>query len=130
MPYFTRHRGGARVSQSPQWRDNRPMAQKYELVVRAASALIDGRFRSAELGIDAGLITCISDSPLEGDRVIMLADDEVLIPGIVDTHVHVNEPGRTEWEGFASATRAASPPDRVAGRALPSRPTPSRSNWA
>ncbi len=36
-----------------------------------------------------------------------LADDEVLIPGLVDTHVHVNEPGRTEWEGFASATRAA-----------------------
>ena len=37
----------------------------------------------------------------------MLADDEVLLPGLVDTHVHVNEPGRTEWEGFASATRAA-----------------------
>src|SRR6195952_508039 len=36
-----------------------------------------------------------------------LSGDEVLIPGIVDTHVHVNEPGRTEWEGFASATRAA-----------------------
>ena len=34
-------------------------------------------------------------------------DDEVLLPGIVDTHVHVNEPGRTEWEGFRSATRAA-----------------------
>ena len=33
--------------------------------------------------------------------------DEVLLPGLVDTHVHVNEPGRTEWEGFASATRAA-----------------------
>jgi len=30
-----------------------------------------------------------------------------LLPGLVDTHVHVNEPGRTEWEGFASATRAA-----------------------
>ena len=29
------------------------------------------------------------------------------MPGVVDTHVHVNEPGRTEWEGFASATRAA-----------------------
>ena len=28
-------------------------------------------------------------------------------PGLVDTHVHVNEPGRTQWEGFASATRAA-----------------------
>jgi allantoinase len=33
--------------------------------------------------------------------------DSVLMPGIVDTHVHVNEPGRTEWEGFETATRAA-----------------------
>jgi allantoinase len=31
--------------------------------------------------------------------VIELADDEILLPGLVDTHVHVNEPGRTEWEG-------------------------------
>ncbi len=31
----------------------------------------------------------------------------MLLPGVVDTHVHVNEPGRTEWEGFATATRAA-----------------------
>jgi allantoinase len=34
-------------------------------------------------------------------------DDQVLLPGLVDTHVHVNEPGRAEWEGFASATKAA-----------------------
>src|SRR5439155_18074762 len=33
--------------------------------------------------------------------------DLALLPGLVDTHVHVNEPGRTSWEGFASATRAA-----------------------
>ena len=33
--------------------------------------------------------------------------DRVLAPGLVDTHVHINEPGRTEWEGFATATRAA-----------------------
>jgi allantoinase len=42
-----------------------------------------------------------------GADVIEVADDEVLLPGLVDTHVHVNEPGRTEWEGFESATRAA-----------------------
>ncbi|HUC24785.1 MAG TPA: allantoinase AllB [Streptosporangiaceae bacterium] len=36
-----------------------------------------------------------------------LAGDEVLLPGLVDSHVHVNEPGRTHWEGFATATRAA-----------------------
>src|SRR3954469_14617762 len=33
--------------------------------------------------------------------------DLVLMPGVVDSHVHVNEPGRTEWEGFTTATRAA-----------------------
>jgi allantoinase len=35
------------------------------------------------------------------------AGDSVVMPGLVDTHVHINEPGRTEWEGFESATRAA-----------------------
>ena len=35
------------------------------------------------------------------------AHDAVIMPGLVDTHVHVNEPGRTAWEGFESATRAA-----------------------
>jgi allantoinase len=35
------------------------------------------------------------------------AGSQVIMPGIVDTHVHVNEPGRTEWEGFESATRSA-----------------------
>jgi allantoinase len=43
----------------------------------------------------------------QGTQVIELAEDEVLLPGLVDTHVHVNEPGRTEWEGFATATAAA-----------------------
>ncbi|MEI2714999.1 MAG: allantoinase AllB [Nocardioides sp.] len=46
-------------------------------------------------------------SAVSKPQIITLRDDEVLIPGLVDTHVHVNEPGRTEWEGFASATRAA-----------------------
>jgi len=46
-------------------------------------------------------------SELAAASTVELADDETLIPGLVDTHEHVNEPGRTEWEGFASATRAA-----------------------
>jgi allantoinase len=46
------------------------------------------------------------DARLGADRTIDLGDLP-LLPGLVDSHVHVNEPGRTEWEGFASATRAA-----------------------
>src|SRR5512139_333328 len=47
------------------------------------------------------------DADLDAPEVVELGDDEVLLPGLVDTHVHVNEPGRTAWEGFATATRAA-----------------------
>ena len=46
-----------------------------------------------------------ADGALDGE---LLDVGELLVsPGIVDCHVHINEPGRTEWEGFASATRAA-----------------------
>jgi allantoinase len=81
--------------------------ERYELVVRATSVLIDGVFRAADIGITDGRIAAISAESLDGDEIVTLADDEVLIPGIVDTHVHINEPGRTEWEGFATATAAA-----------------------
>ena len=56
-----------------------------------------------------GVIAAVEDLSVaaDGAEVVELADDEVLLPGLVDTHVHVNEPGRTDWEGFASATRAA-----------------------
>jgi allantoinase len=86
-----------------------PMAQRFDLVIRAASALVDGEFRAAEIGVTGGRIDVISSvsGALDGERFIELADDEVLLPGLVDSHVHINEPGRTEWEGFASATRAA-----------------------
>ncbi|MEJ1089177.1 allantoinase AllB [Microbacterium sp. Mu-80] len=78
-------------------------------VVLRGRALIDGRFEAVEIGVDAGRTSRIApaDTALAGARVIDLADEEVLLPGLVDTHVHVNEPGRTEWEGFESATRAA-----------------------
>ena len=61
-----------------------------------------------EVVVEDGVITEIRPfDELRPQNVIALADDEVLLPGLVDTHVHVNEPGRTEWEGFATATAAA-----------------------
>ena len=61
------------------------------------------------IAVRDGVVVAIEplESRLEGAETVDLADDEVLLPGLVDTHVHVNEPGRTEWEGFATATRAA-----------------------
>jgi allantoinase len=85
------------------------MGSDVELVVRARRAVVDGALRGVAVGVQAGLITEVRpyDDPPAGVAVVDLADDEVLLPGLVDTHVHVNEPGRTEWEGFATATRAA-----------------------
>jgi allantoinase len=64
---------------------------------------------SCTVAVRAGTIAAIADfgADLPADRMVSLALDEVLVPGLVDTHVPVNDPGRTEWEGFASATRAA-----------------------
>lgn len=61
------------------------------------------------VGVAGGRIAELAsyDDPPAAATSVTLADDEVLLPGLVDTHVHVNEPGRTEWEGFASASAAA-----------------------
>jgi allantoinase len=84
-------------------------AAPYDLVVAGARVLVAGEFGPFEVGVRDGVVTAIEPLGvgLDGRRMARLADDEVLIPGLVDTHVHVNEPGRTEWEGFATATRAA-----------------------
>jgi allantoinase len=66
-------------------------------------------FVPAAVAITGGVIRAIEpvDAALDTVRDITLPAGQVLQPGVVDTHVHVNEPGRTDWEGFASATLAA-----------------------
>ncbi len=84
------------------------MAAEPEIVVRSGRAVVGGVERPVSVGIGAGRVVALGAyDELEAAVVVELADDEVLLPGLVDTHVHVNEPGRTDWEGFASATRAA-----------------------
>ncbi|WP_367650082.1 allantoinase AllB [Nocardioides sp. zg-1230] len=80
-----------------------------ETLVRAARAVVGGVERAASVRVRDGVVVEVGavDADAGGAEVVVLADDEVLLPGLVDTHVHVNEPGRTDWEGFASATRAA-----------------------
>jgi allantoinase len=77
------------------------------LVVRARRVVLPDGERAAAVHIDGGRISAVRAFEDGPDAAVTLADDEVLLPGLVDSHVHVNEPGRTEWEGFASATRAA-----------------------
>ncbi|WP_417374066.1 allantoinase AllB [Glutamicibacter protophormiae] len=84
-------------------------ATQYDLVLRGERILTTAGISAREIGVRDGKIVAIEPlgNNLQGERVIDVGADEVLLPGLVDTHVHVNEPGRTEWEGFESATKAA-----------------------
>ncbi|HEY1625672.1 MAG TPA: allantoinase AllB [Streptosporangiaceae bacterium] len=79
-----------------------------DLVLRSRRAVLPGGTRPAAVVVTGSVITAIEDYDARIDAAGS-ADlgDLALLPGLVDTHVHVNEPGRTEWEGFATATRAA-----------------------
>jgi allantoinase len=80
----------------------------YDLVVRSRRAVTPDGERPLAVCVRDGRIAALEpyDAPVPARADTDLAGT-ALLPGLVDTHVHVNEPGRAEWEGFASATRAA-----------------------
>ncbi|HUD36738.1 MAG TPA: allantoinase AllB [Streptosporangiaceae bacterium] len=86
-----------------------------DLVFRARRVLTPRGVLAAQVRVRGGAIVSVDELAGAAEvggaggpaEIVELADDEVLIPGLVDTHVHVNEPGRADWEGFATATAAA-----------------------
>lgn len=77
-------------------------------VVRGPRVVVPEGVRPAAIHIRRGTIIRVADfSDVPPGCPIDDVVDAVVMPGVVDTHVHVNEPGRTEWEGFDTATRAA-----------------------
>ncbi len=79
-----------------------------DLIVRGNRVVTSEGERAAAIHIRDGAIVGITPfRETQSNCDIYEASDLVVMPGLVDTHVHINEPGRTEWEGFSSATRAA-----------------------
>ncbi|MEU4464345.1 allantoinase AllB [Streptomyces sp. NPDC024017] len=80
-----------------------------ELVLRSTRVITPEGTRAASVAVTDGTITAVlpHDAPVPESARLEDLGDHVLLPGLVDTHVHVNDPGRTEWEGFWTATRAA-----------------------
>jgi allantoinase len=79
-----------------------------QLTVRGRRVLTLQGERPAAVHIRDGVIVDISGfDEVRSGVPVHEAGDSVVMPGVVDTHVHINEPGRTEWEGFSTATRAA-----------------------
>ncbi len=80
----------------------------YDLVIRSRRIVLPGGVRPAAVAVRQEKITAIAGygARLDGGRRRRPSVTSRCCPGLVDTHVHVNEPGRTEWEGFETATRA------------------------
>ena len=65
---------------------------------------VDNKLQPATISFENGIITAIAYEKATDAEDF---GDDILMPGIIDVHVHINEPGRTEWEGFDTATKAA-----------------------
>jgi len=76
------------------------------MTVRGSHVVTGGEIRPATIHIENGIITAVT--PLDEQSSDPPAYGGIILPGLVDTHVHINEPGRAHWEGFETATRAAS----------------------
>jgi allantoinase len=84
------------------------IAKGGNIIVRGERVITPEGERAAAIHVKNGLIAKISEfSDVTEGCAIFEAHELPVLPGLVDTHVHINEPGRTDWEGFATATRAA-----------------------
>src|SRR5262245_9472683 len=78
------------------------------LIIQGHRVVLPTGERPAAIHIDNGVIVDVGEyGDVPGATEVIDAGNAVVLPGLVDSHVHVNEPGRTDWEGFDTATRAA-----------------------
>ena len=79
-----------------------------DLVLRADRALIDGGLRPAAVAVERGVVVDVGarHTAYDARAEVTVPAGAVLLPGFVDSHVHVSDPG-PDWEGFATATEAA-----------------------
>src|SRR4029079_12680513 len=80
-----------------------------DLIIRGQRGVLPDAIAPRSIHIREERIVFVGDydDVVEGCEIIEAGNESVVMPGLVDTHVHINAPGRTEWEGFRSATRAA-----------------------
>jgi allantoinase len=76
--------------------------------VHSKRVILPDGIREATLLIEGGVITGVVGGLVMAEGMELVdAGESLVMPGVIDPHVHINEPGRTDWEGFDTATRAA-----------------------
>jgi len=83
-------------------------SQLPDFALHSTQTLIGSELLDVTLIIKNGIITDIKEGKINTtDFLIEDVGDLIVMPGLIDSHVHINEPGRTEWEGFETITKAA-----------------------
>src|SRR6476619_47959 len=81
---------------------------RVDAVIRGKRVVLPDGERAAAIHVGSGVIVAVTEYEDSPAGVPALdAGDLCIMPGLVDTHVHINDPGRADWEGFETATRAA-----------------------
>lgn len=79
-----------------------------DFTIKSSQVVTPEGVKTAFVIIKGGVITEVADSlPESYSGKVKDVGNRVLMPGVIDPHVHINEPGRTDWEGFETATKAA-----------------------
>ncbi|HSE26341.1 MAG TPA: allantoinase AllB [Pyrinomonadaceae bacterium] len=80
-----------------------------DLIIRGQSVVLPQHIAPAAIHIRGGRIVSITDYDQidTSSQLVEATENEVVMAGLVDTHVHINSPGRSDWEGFPTATKAA-----------------------
>ena len=80
--------------------------RRYDVLLRGGSLVTPGAVVRADLAVADGRVVEVGPELPGGADLELDVRDRHVFPGVVDAHVHFNEPGRAEWEGFRSGTRA------------------------
>src|SRR4051794_26778660 len=78
----------------------------FDAVIRGGELVTPFEVRRGDLGISGGKLHLLEAGESAEGKNVIDASGLHIFPGVIDSHVHFNEPGRTEWEGFETGSRA------------------------
>src|SRR5262245_32089404 len=84
------------------------LASACELIIRSHRIVTPEGVRDGGVAIAGGMIQGVLDRrAVPAGAEVLDVGDKMVLPGLIDTHVHVSQPGHSEWEGFKTASKAA-----------------------
>jgi allantoinase len=78
---------------------------KYDLIIKGGHVVLSNDIRDIDIAVRDGVIVAMGDDISNHAELVLDASNQYVLPGMIDAHVHFNDPGRTDWEGFFHGSR-------------------------